>query len=118
MMGMTNTTTTTTTVAAVAAAEAEAVAAVLAAAGDMATGGEPAHDVAREWELAGFDAAAVEAWLGARCFRASAARALIAAGVTPEQASRRPEGGETVGYAVSNGDLSATRAAALLAVAR
>lgn len=78
---------------------------------DFAIGNGDATAVAREWHEAGFSAREVREWLEARCFEASAAKELRDAGVTSEQSSRRiyvdcGDYGETIGYAVSNGDLT------------
>lgn len=76
----------------------------------------PAEKAAREWLSAGFDdPEEVEGWLKARCFDASAARALEDAGLTPEQAALRTRAGaadyeDTVGYKYANGDLSTDEA--------
>lgn len=82
--------------------------------GDFALGGESANEVAAQWERHGFTLAAdVDAWLKARCFDPQAASDLWAAGVTPSQATAAVMvGGQsvTIGYAVSNGDLSADAA--------
>jgi len=51
-------------------------------------GGVSAEQAAQRWIDAGFDdAEEVDDWLRARCFSASAARALEDAGITPEQAA-------------------------------
>jgi hypothetical protein len=79
--------------------------------GGPALGGASALEVAREWIAAGFDdAEEVDDWLRARCFRAEGARALEAAGITPEQAAIRTRAGaagyeDTIGYKLTHGDL-------------
>ena len=90
----------------------EEIARALERCGEPATRGEPPASVAREWAAAGFDGAEdVEDWLRARCFKASGAKALDDAGLTPEQAAIRTREGaadyeDTIGFKVSNGDLS------------
>lgn len=85
---------------------------------EFACGGQATDRVAAEWGGHGFGADEVRGWLDARCFDAAAAAALRAAGVTPEQAratvDEGPCEGETIGYAVANGDLSAARAAKIV----
>ena len=70
------------------------------------------HLVSFNPAAAGFDSAEdVEDWLRARCFKAAGAKALDDAGLTPEQAAIRTREGasdyeDTIGFKVSNGDLS------------
>jgi hypothetical protein len=77
-----------------------------------ALGDAPAARVAQEWIDAGFDdPEEVDDWLRARCFRADGARALEAAGITPEQAAIRTQAGsssyeDTIAYKLARGDLS------------
>ncbi len=67
---------------------ARAIAGVLERYGAEARGGVSAEQAAQQWIDAGFDdAEEVDDWLRARCFSASAARALEDAGITPEQAA-------------------------------
>jgi len=62
----------------------------------------------------------VQAWLDARCFNSGDAYELKAAGVTPAQASTLTGEGlgeyvDTLGYKVSNSDLSVEEVLAILA---
>lgn len=84
---------------------------------EFACGGDLAPEAcAEEWIGEGFSADEAEAWIGtARCFEPRSARHLLEWGVTPEQAATPAEDGETVGYRVANGDLSAAKAAQLFA---
>lgn len=67
---------------------ARAIAGVLERYSADARGGVSAEQAAQRWIDAGFDEAEeVDDWLRARCFTASAARALEDAGITPEQAA-------------------------------
>jgi hypothetical protein len=91
--------------------------------GDMATlGGDPAR-AAQAWTDAGFDDAAADAWLSARCFDPQAARALDDLGVTAAQATKRTRDGrrdypDTIAYKVASGDLSPRQGAARAASSR
>lgn len=87
---------------------------VIKAAGDFAHGGDLEASV-REWEAAGFSADTAEEWVAAECFCARSARRLADAGLTPDDASApAPQSvgyeGASIGYAVSNGDLSVAEA--------
>ncbi len=79
---------------------------------ESVTGNRAIADAARDWMQAGFeDAEEVEDWLRARCFQASAARAMDEAGITPEQAALLTDAGaksnrETIAYKIACGDLS------------
>ncbi len=95
----------------------EEVRAVVERHGDLALQGRKAEDVAREWDMYGFSARAVEAWLSARCFSPKAAYDLAREGFSPEQASILTDAGpgnytDTVGFKVSKGDLSISGALA------
>lgn len=80
------------------------------------TGGNAPADVAAEWIDAGFSADEALAWMDAGGFEARRCGELAGLGVTPEQAGGRdPRSGETLAYAVSNGDMSAAKAAKLVA---
>ena len=72
----------------------------------------------QEWIGHDFTDAGVKAWLNAGAFTAHAANALHEAGVTPEEAGERREElddrGNTIGYAVANGDLSVANALKIL----
>jgi hypothetical protein len=81
--------------------------------GEWAHGGNVA-ETAVEWECCGFAPEQAAAWLDARCWDPGAAQELAAEGVTPEQAAVKVDADEsygyyvdTIGYKVSNGDLSA-----------
>lgn len=70
-------------------------------------GEESPKAIAREWVQYGFNALGVREWaFRARCFRAEAARALIVLGLNPEDCRALNQQGDTVGYAVANGDMS------------
>lgn len=92
--------------------------------GDFACGDpDDLQAVAQEWVDAGFTPAEADRWLDARCFCASTARALARAGFAPEEAGEEataPCGSyqDTIGYLVSNGDLSLARALARLQAER
>lgn len=99
---------------------------VLLSCGPFATGtggfGTPADpevvaSVAADWASAGFTAAQVDEWLGARVFTPEAARALLEREIFPAQASRLsgPDQGlgqyeDTVGYKLANNDLTSAEA--------
>lgn len=97
--------------------------------GEFAHGGDP-QGAADDWGNAGFSdlqSGVVAEWLEARCFDADTANEFARAGVSPDDASRKcsdlglsPLGdkGETIGYAVSNGDLSVAEVVAALAAER
>ncbi len=77
---------------------ARAIAGVLERYGAEARGGVSAEQAAQRWIDAGFDEAEeVDDWLRARCFTASAARALEDAGITPEQAATPMKAGSNGG---------------------
>lgn len=63
-------------------------------------------ETAAEW--LGLD---IDGWTSRRCFRAASARALIAAGVTPDMLdsldAETEQGEEQYGYRVANGDTTA-----------
>jgi hypothetical protein len=77
-----------------------------------ALAGARAEEVARQWLDAGFDdPEEIDDWLRARCFTASRAQALEAAGFTPEQAALRTTAGtaayeDTIAYKLDHNDLS------------
>jgi hypothetical protein len=78
--------------------------------GDFAAGGN-ADDAAAAWHAAGFSADEAAAWLDARCFDADSARRLADAGVTTQRAAELTDEGageysDTIGYKVSNRDLT------------
>ncbi len=83
---------------------------------ESVTDNRSVENVARDWRDAGFeDAEEVEDWLRARCFKASAAHALDAAGITPEQAALSTTKGttpyqDTIAYKFAQGDLSCEEA--------
>lgn len=82
--------------------------------GAWAHGGDP-EGTAQEWCNAGFGVAETEEWLSARCFDAASAAALRDAGITAGDARWQPEGNpETIGYLVSNGDMTVERARELI----
>lgn len=87
--------------------------------GEWLTGGEPESDTAEAWSDAGFDADTAQQWWDAAAFDADAAASLRDAGLTPDDCSRAVGEGpcevETIAYAVSNWDLSAERAAEIVA---
>lgn len=85
---------------------------VVGNAGSMAVGNAPLGEVAQEWIDAGFSDVEAARWLESRCYDAAAAAKLAKAGVTPEQASAEAPGGETIGYAVANGDMTVREAVA------
>jgi hypothetical protein len=100
--------------------EVDDIIAVLESDRDFAIGGDDVEDVAREWTEENFSASEVRAWLDARAFSGTAAASMKAKGITPAMAKKRvgPEVGiggytDTIGYKVSNGDLSVAKAAAL-----
>lgn len=80
------------------------------------SGGATTEEIARQWIDAGFDdPEEVEAWLRARCFAATRAQALEAAGFTPEQAALRTKAGtadyeDTIAYKLNHNDLSLNEA--------
>jgi hypothetical protein len=84
--------------------------------GQEALDGATTEETARLWLAAGFDdPEEVDAWLKARCFRASHAQALEAAGFTPEQAALRTRAGaadyeDTIAYKLGRNDLSLNEA--------
>jgi len=85
--------------------------------GELADRGGDPGVAAKAWSEAGFDDAATAKWLEARCFDASAARALADMGVAPSQAANRTRDGgdgykDTIAYKVANGDLTARQGAA------
>jgi hypothetical protein len=85
--------------------------------GDLADrGGDPAA-AALAWTKAAFDDEATSAWLDARCFDPTAARALADLDILPGQAAKRTRDGrgdyiDTIGYKVAAGDLTARQGAA------
>ena len=85
---------------------------VIETAGEWAHGGDVAA-ATRAWAAAGFDAHEVREWIDARCFDSGAAADLLDAGLTPADAAHRIEVAgyrDTIGYAVSNGDLGIAEA--------
>lgn len=76
--------------------------------------GVSADEYAAEWLDAGVPVDEVPSWIESGTWEAASAAALRDAGITAAQAGECcPEGpckGETIGYAVSNGDLSVERA--------
>lgn len=80
--------------------------------GTEALDGTTSDTAAWAWVAAGFDDPEdVSDWLRARCFSATAAQTLDAAGITPEQAVLRTTEGvkdyeETLAYKFVHGDLS------------
>lgn len=83
----------------------------VAALGVWAHGGD-VSEVASEWRSRGFAPTEATAWMSAGTFSASAADELRGLGVSPHQASCAVpwDGSMTVGYAVSNGDITADEA--------
>jgi hypothetical protein len=86
--------------------------------GHFAHAGDPGG-TAEAWEEVGLDAHEVDEWLEARCFSPAAARDLADAGVTPDMARMRTSAGagdyvDTVGFKVSDGDLSPDEARELV----
>jgi hypothetical protein len=78
---------------------------------DFSVGTEDPRDVAAEWADAGFTASEVAEWLRARCWCPTAAESLRDAGLSPTEAATETAEGfarytETIGYKVSNCDLS------------
>ncbi len=79
-------------------------------------GGMSAEQAAQHWIDAGFDdVEEVDDWLRARCFSANSARALEAAGITPEQAATpmravTSSGGDDDGDSSSDRDVTDTLA--------
>lgn len=76
------------------------------------------------WQSAGFDPEGCQAWLDAGTFDADTARVLADDGITPDQAGQEvgPDVGvgryaHTIGYKVSNGDLTLTQAKEALELA-
>ncbi len=85
--------------------------------GDLADRGGDPQAAATAWTDAGFDDDGTAAWLDARCFDPSCARAMADLDVTPGQAAKRTRDGkgdyiDTLAFKVSKGDLSARQAAA------
>ncbi len=84
--------------------------------GELADRGGDPSAAAKAWTDAGFDDTMTARWLTARCFDATAARALTDMSVTPEQAAKRTRDGggyiDTIAYKVANGDLTARQGAA------
>ena len=94
-----------------------AIATILRAAGEFAHGGTP-DTTAGQWHLLGFAPDEVRTWLDARVFDPTAAKQLRDLHITPERAATRVTVSgytDTVGYAVSNGDMTARHAARMLA---
>jgi hypothetical protein len=91
--------------------------------GRAARGRMPLEEAARAWIDAGFEEAEeIDEWLSARCFEAGGAQRLELAGITPQQAAARTTAGradyeETIGYKVTNGDLSLEEARRLITAA-
>lgn len=84
--------------------------------GEFAHGGD-VEGAAQEWEGAGFTPDEAAAWIDARCWDADTARELADAGISPEQAATSVTVcgyADTIGYAVSNGDLTVGQALAML----
>lgn len=80
---------------------------LLAADLDYLVGGDDIADVAAEWEATDLTVDQIADYIGAGCWTADSAEALAAAGVTPDEAGHQYlDGSETIGYAVSNGDLT------------
>lgn len=85
---------------------------------DFAVGPDSASEVGMEWVEQGFGPEQADEWIGkARCFEAYCAATLEECGCTPEQASRilPPDFGsgcysDTLGYKLSNGDLTSSEA--------
>jgi hypothetical protein len=85
--------------------------------GGFGTHPEVVASVAADWAAAGFTAAQVDEWLGARVFTPEAARALLDREIFPAQASRMsgPDQGmgsytDSVGYKLANNDITADEA--------
>jgi hypothetical protein len=79
--------------------------------GDFAYGNDSPEEVAIEWDDWDISPEKADAWLSARCFTPEAAHQLEDYDITPEQAGKITEQGtgdykDTVGYKVSNGDLT------------
>lgn len=91
---------------------------VLYAHGDWAHGGEPLK-LAEDWDDHDFVVGKVDRWLEARTFDPGSAFMLQMAGMTPKQAATQTDVGvggytDTIGYKVSNNDLSVDRAMELI----
>ncbi len=90
-------------------------------ASSLIMGSEPAGQVAQEWLDEGFDADTAPEWWAAGAWMADAAASLRDAGLNAGDcatlAGEGPCAGETIGYAVSNNDLNADRAAEIVAEA-
>lgn len=84
--------------------------------GQLADRGGAAEVAAQAWTEAGFGDEMTASWLEARCFDASAARALADLGVTPKQAAVRTRDGggytDTIACKVAGGDLTPRQGAA------
>lgn len=82
--------------------------AYMKAQGDGLLGGEPVEVILAEWQATGLSDDLIEAYIEAGTFRASAAAAMHAEGITPEQAAEKVAFGGQLnsrGYWFSNGDL-------------
>ncbi len=93
-----------------------AVADSLVAAPDFFLGGEDVAVVAAEWCATGLPLATIRAYMKARCFDAESAKKLDYEGITPARSGRKIDVfgyRDTIGYAVSNGDLDMARAVAV-----
>lgn len=75
--------------------------------GDFAHGGHPL-EAAQEWVSQGFTPEDADAWLDSRCFCPHAARRMVNAGLTPDDAAQPYDGAfiGTLGEAVANGDVA------------
>lgn len=79
---------------------------------------EDIERISEEWEDYDFSPSDADEWLSAGCFRAADARAMVDAGIAPEDAERHHDQenypGVSIGYAVANGDLSVEKAKKLI----
>ncbi|MCK9571359.1 hypothetical protein M0R72_20590 [Candidatus Pacearchaeota archaeon] len=79
--------------------------------GDFAYGNDAPEEVAIEWNDWDISPDEVDAWLSSRCFDPEAAHQLEDYDITPAQAGKITERGlgnykDTIGYKVSNNDLT------------
>ena len=81
---------------------------------------EETREIAVSWAEAGFGNDAVAEWIAVGTFQAAAAEDMARIGMTPDMASTPSDElgeSETVGYAVSNGDITALVALGIALVA-
>lgn len=95
------------------------IAEIISSAGEFAHGDQDPEKIAEEWDQEGFTPQQVREWLDSRTFIPRVAVRLSDEGVTPDEAGTVVNiffGNyrDTLGYAVSNHDLSIGRALAIV----